>query len=80
MSNSTLKILAALMVAITVAGATQPVFAGSIHPISRPPTMGHLLQSISILVFQTSGSFCFHKLLLWGSTRNNGPSRKIPAW
>ena len=31
MSNSTLKILAALMVAITAAWATQPVFGGAVH-------------------------------------------------
>src|SRR5438477_8058260 len=31
MSNSSLKILAALMVAITAAGATQPVFGGAVH-------------------------------------------------
>ena len=31
MSNSSLKILAALMVAITAAWATQPVFGGAVH-------------------------------------------------
>src|SRR5438045_2522836 len=34
MSKSTLKVLPALMVAITAASATQPVFGGAIHLIS----------------------------------------------